>query len=72
MKELKNIWIKTLTVLSYILSVFIIGIFFPIIISLFVILFRNDITFADCIYTGPFWIVTLIGWVCGMVFINQE
>lgn len=68
MKYLINKVIEALLVL---LSIFLLGIFVPTIISLFVIIFNDDTTMKMCITTTPFWIFTVVGWCIAGAYISE-
>lgn len=62
---------KLLEALYIIFSVFIIGLAFPVLVSAFIAL-TTEIVFSDCILSGLFWIIVLLGWVIGGVYVNDE
>ena len=61
---------KILLTVIILLSVFTLGILLPIIISLFISI-TTVITFEECVLTGVFWIITLLGWGCASIYIND-
>jgi hypothetical protein len=63
---IKNI----LFTLLILLSVFILGIILPTIVSSFIVL-TTKTTFEECVQTGTFWFITLLGWLCALVYVND-
>lgn len=63
---IKNI----LFTLLILLSVFILGIILPTIVSSFIVL-TTKATFEECVQTGPFWLITLFGWLCASNYVND-
>lgn len=61
--------IKSLLIL---LSVFILGLFVPFMVSTFIVLTNDIVTYSDCVTIFPFWLFTLIGWIVASVYINEE
>ena len=51
-------------------SIFILGIFIPVMISLFATL-STPATFVDCTTSVPFWIFTIIGWFVSAIYVND-
>lgn len=58
--------------LLMLLSVFILGLFTPFMVSTFIVLTNDIVTYSDCVTTFPFWLFTLIGWIVASVYINEE
>jgi hypothetical protein len=56
--------------LVILLSVFILGILLPTVVSSFIVL-TTKTTFEECVQTGVFWIITLLGWLCASVYVNE-
>ena len=52
------------------LSVFILGIISPTIVSSFIVL-TTKATFEECVQTGLFWFVSILGWLCASVYVND-
>jgi hypothetical protein len=67
MINLINKFIEALLVL---LSIFVLGIFIPLLISIIVTLTTNA-TVVDCITFPAFWIISFIGWIIATVYIND-
>ena len=67
---MKTIIIKTLEGLLVLLSIFVLGIFVPLLISLFIII-TTDTLLQECIQTAPFFLFTIIGWIVSSVYINE-
>ena len=63
---IKNI----LFTLIMLLSVFILGITLPTIVSSFIVL-TTKTTFEECVQTGEFWFITLLGWLCALIYVND-
>jgi len=61
--------VKSLLIL---LSVFILGLFIPFMVSTFVILTNKIVAYSDCVTTFPFWLFTMCGWIVAGVYINEE
>lgn len=64
MKTLLN---KVLEAIVVLLSIFILGIFIPLLTSLVVVVFSNT-QFDECIHTGVFWFGTGIGWTISITY----
>jgi hypothetical protein len=67
MKQFLSKVLFTLIILS---SVLILGLFIPIVISIFVSVF-TDIAFSTCISSQIFWICSLLGCMFAIPYINQ-
>ena len=68
---MKTFITKILFALLKLISVFLLGIKPSKLVSSFIIIF-TDSTYQDCITTGGFWIITLLGWLCATLYINHE
>ena len=67
MKKLINQVLSTLVILT---SIIVLGIFIPLIISVFISIL-TPATFVDCTTSVPFWIVTIIGWFAASAYVNE-
>lgn len=68
MKKTLNALITGILVL---LSIFLLGIFIPILTSLLLIITSNTST-QDCITSLPFWLFTIVGWIIAAIYVNDE
>lgn len=68
MKKTLNALITGILVL---LSIFLLGIFLPILTSLVLIL-TTDTSSQDCITSTPFWLFSILGWSIAATYINEE
>lgn len=68
---MKTLLKKLLYALLILFSIFILGIFIPMIISLFIVM-TTPATLTNCIETAPFWIFTILGWIISSIYINEE
>jgi len=64
MKTLLN---KVLEAIVVLLSIFILGLMIPILTSLVVVVFSNT-QFDECVHTGLFWFITLLGWIISIAY----
>jgi uncharacterized BrkB/YihY/UPF0761 family membrane protein len=62
---------KLLDALYIIFSVFIIGLASPSLVSAFIAL-TTEAKFSECVETFPFWLFTVLGWIIGGVYVNDE
>lgn len=53
------------------LSIFLLGIFFPILVSLLLII-NTNISLEECIITNTFWIFTIVGWFVAAIFMVEQ
>lgn len=53
------------------LSVFLLGILFPLLISVFVSS-TTEVTFSECVEFVPFWIGSFLGWVIAIFYVNEK
>jgi tryptophan-rich sensory protein len=67
---MKNLINKTFNTLLILLSISILGIFIPLIVSFFISIL-TPATFLDCSTTVPFWLFTVIGWIASAVYVND-
>jgi hypothetical protein len=67
---MKHLMTKTLEAILILLSIFILGIFVPFIMSLFIAMFTKN-TLSECITTVPFCILALIGWLISANYLND-
>jgi len=65
----KKLLLKVLEAITILVSVFVLGIVFPLLVSTFVTIF-TDATMTECIVTFPFFVATFIGWVLAGIYIN--
>lgn len=68
---MKNFIKKIAYSLLVLSSIFVLGIFFPLMVSIFVSIF-TEITFSQCVSSVIFWVIVFIGWVISMSFINEK
>jgi len=68
---MKHLLKKLLFALVVLLSIFILGIFVPMIISLFIII-TTEATLIDCIQTVPFILFSVIGCIISGLYISHE
>lgn len=68
MNKLTNKLVEALYVL---VGIFAIGLAFPCLVSAFIAL-TTEATFSDCVFSAPFWIITLFGWISAGVYINDQ
>jgi Na+-translocating ferredoxin:NAD+ oxidoreductase RnfE subunit len=69
---MKKIIYKTFEALLILFSVFVLGIFIPLLVSSVIILTNDDVTATDCTTSGIFWFITFFGWLTSAVYINDE
>ena len=62
---------KLVEALYVIVSIFAIGLAFPSLVSAFIAL-TTEATFSDCVFTAPFWLITVLGWISAGVYINDQ
>lgn len=67
MKKLLN---QVVIALVAMLSVIILGLFIPMLVSLFVIA-CTETTLSDAVTCVPFWIFTILGWILGSFYVND-
>lgn len=60
---------KILYTLIILFSVFLLGIFIPLLISLFIFVF-TEFSIVKCISSVPFWIFTILGWIISSFYVN--
>jgi hypothetical protein len=53
------------------LSVFLLGILFPLLISVFVSS-TTEVTFSECVEFVPFWIGSFLGWIIAIFYVNEK
>lgn len=68
---MKNLIEKLAYTMLVLLSVFILGIFFPLLTSIFVAS-TTKTTFSECIEFVPFWVVSFIGWFIAIFYVNEK
>jgi len=68
---MKNLIEKLANSMLVLLSVFILGIFFPLLTSIFVAS-TTEITFSSCVSFPPFWIGCFLGWVIAIFYVNEK
>jgi flagellar biosynthesis protein FliQ len=68
---MKNLIQKLAYTMLVLLSVFILGIFFPLLISVFVAS-TTKITFSECIEFVPFWVICFLGWFIAIFYVNEK
>jgi len=68
---MKHLLKKLLFALVILLSMFILGIFVPMIISLFITMVTES-TLADCVKTAPFILFSITGNICSAIYINEQ
>jgi flagellar biosynthesis protein FliQ len=68
---MKNLIEKLAYTMLVLLSVFILGIFFPLLISVFVAS-TTEITFSECIKFVPFWVICFLGWFIAIFYVNEK
>lgn len=68
---MKHLLKKLFFALVVLLSIFILGIFVPMIISIFISIV-TDATLTDCIQTVPFVLFSIIGFICSAIYINEQ
>jgi hypothetical protein len=68
---MKHLLKKLLFALVVLLSIFILGIFVPMIISLFITMV-TEATLTDCVKTAPFILFSIIGIICSAIYINEQ
>jgi len=66
---MKTLLLKVLEAIIVLVSVFVLGILPSTLVSSFITLFTNA-TFIECVVTGPFWIVTVLGWITSSCYLN--
>ena len=67
---MKNLINKVFNTLLILLSISILGIFIPLIVSLFISIL-TPATFLECTTTIPFWLFTIFGWIIFTVYVNE-
>lgn len=68
---MKTLSIKILNAFLILLSIFLLGIFIPMISSIFITI-TTETTLSECIESLPFWIITFMGWIVAGTYINEE
>ena len=68
MNKLTN---KLVEALYVIVSIFAMGLAFPSLVSAFIAL-TTEAKFSDCVLSGPFWIITVLGWVASAIYVNDQ
>jgi Mn2+/Fe2+ NRAMP family transporter len=69
---MKKIIVNDLTVASIVLfSVFVLGLFLPMLVVSFLALFTNY-KLIDMVLSGPFWFLTGIGWIMAAFYMNDS
>lgn len=68
---MKHLLKKLFFALVVLLSIFILGMFVPIIISIFITI-TTDATLQDCIQTVPFILFSVIGVIIAGCYVNEE
>lgn len=69
---MKTIIKKTFFALVVLLSIFILGIFIPTLLSLFVVVTNSSVTLNDAFTSQPFWLLCIFGMICSTVYINSQ
>lgn len=67
---MKTIIKNILFTLLMLLSVFILGITLPTLVSSFIVL-TTKTTFEECVLSGPFWFISFFGWFISSIYIND-
>lgn len=67
---MKNLINKVFNTILILLSITILGIFIPLIVSFFISIL-TPATFADCTISIPFWLFTIIGWIISAAYVND-
>jgi hypothetical protein len=67
---MKNLLNKVLLAIVTIMSVFILGMLFPGLVSIFLII-TDQADVRDILQSGPFWVVSFIGWFMSIFYIND-
>jgi hypothetical protein len=67
---MKNLIKTVFNSLLILISISILGISIPLIVSLFISIL-TPATFLDCSVSVPFWLFTVIGWIISTVYVNE-
>jgi hypothetical protein len=67
---MKNLIKTVFNSLLILISISILGISIPLIVSLFISIL-TPATFLDCSVSVPFWLFTVIGWITSAVYVND-
>ena len=67
---MKNLIKTVFNSLLILISISILGISIPLIVSLFISIL-TPATFLDCSVSVPFWLFTVIGWIVSAVYVND-
>lgn len=68
---MKNLISKILSAIIILIGIILLGMTPSILITSFIAIFTNA-TYEDCIVSGPFWIFSILGWICASVYVNDE
>jgi len=68
---MKTFIINILFTFVIITSVLVLGIFIPLIISLFLSIISESVSFEGCVISVPFWFFTLIGCLTSSFYVND-
>ncbi len=67
---MKNLIKTVFNSLLILISISILGISIPLIVSFFISIL-TPATFLECSVSVPFWLFTVIGWVISTVYVNE-
>jgi uncharacterized membrane protein YvlD (DUF360 family) len=62
---------KTVEAVLILLSIFLLGLFTPVITSVFITI-TTDIIFQECVQSLFFWLITVSGWIIAACYINEH
>lgn len=68
--HVKNLFEKIGVAFVALISIIVLGLLVPMLVSTFVVLTTRT-TLEECVISVPFWIFTILGWLIACIYVND-
>ena len=68
---MKKLLQTTVNAMIVLLSVFLLGIFLPLLVSIF-LMSMGVLSGQECVSSNPFWYFSIIGWIFAALYVNIQ